>query len=254
MKTDSLRKIYRMLPEVLRILIFKLVERIPGTPQYERRSWILNTYTAFGRQQRKNIFLSIARFCNINRPIDGYYMEFGSHEANTMRIAWDCTKHLFNWHYIAFDSFEGLPEIAAIDRQEIWQKGRLKTAVEEFVDIVTSHGMPRERLTVVKGFYNQTLTPELSKKLQPRKAAVVYVDCDLYVSTVDVLNFAKDFFQRGTILVFDDWFCFHGDPEKGERLAFREFCEANPNMIFEDFVQTNEGKAYIYLGERSASK
>jgi hypothetical protein len=88
----------------------------------------------------------------------------------------------------------------------------------------------------------------------PQKAAVVYIDCDLYSSTTAALNFAKDFFQKGTILVFDDWFCFYGDPNKGERRAFHEFCKRNPELIFEDYIQTNEAKAFIYLGNKNDGK
>ena len=54
-----------------------------------------------------------------------------------------------------------------------------------------------------------------------------------------------------TVLVFDDWFCFYGDPAKGERRAFHEFCKSNPDLIFEDYIQTNEAKAFIYLGKNT---
>ena len=150
---------------------------------------------------------------------------------------------------MAFDSFEGLPEIAEIDEQEIWEKGKLKTTEEDFVRIVTKHGVPREKLMTVKGFYDTSLDEELKKRLLPAKASVIYIDCDLYTSTVPVLNFVKDFLQRGTIIVFDDWNCFHGDPDKGERRAFREFRERHPELIFEDFIQTNEARAFIFLGD-----
>lgn len=222
---------------------------IPFSRSFTQRRWVSDEYNQFGLDQRKFIFLSIARFCHINRPIDGYYMEFGSHEANTMRIAWDQTRHLFNWQYIAFDSFQGLPEIKEIDKQQIWEKGKLKTEEESFISILLDHGIPRNRFQTVKGFYSDSLTPALRDRLLPKKAAVIYVDCDLYESTVDVLKFSRDFLQRGTIIVFDDWNCFHGDPEKGERLAFREFCEANPQLKFEPFVSTNEGQSFIFLGE-----
>ena len=86
-------------------------------------------------------------------------------------------------------------------------------------------------------------------RLLPRKAAVIYVDCDLYESTVPVLKFIKPFLQRGTIIVFDDWNCFHGDPDRGERRAFKEFMDKELRLKFEEFVHTNEAKSFIYLGE-----
>lgn len=218
------------------------------------RAWVRDHYSPFGVAIREQVFLSIARFCHINRPISGYYFEFGSHSARTMKLCWKHTRHLFDWTYVAFDSFEGLPEIQDIDRQEIWAKGRLKTAEDEFVGAVTGAGMPRDRLITVKGFYDDSLTDELAARLAPRKAAAVYVDCDLYASTTPVLKFIKPFLQPGTIIVFDDWNCFIGDPEKGERLAWREFTEANPNLRFEPFVSNNEIHSFIYIGEKGEAR
>lgn len=252
MNINHLKKIFYSSPVFVQKIIrfiYNIDSYIPFTYKFKKRRW-LSTYVKFGLEQRKFIFLSIARFLNINRPIPGYYFEFGSFGAQTMRMAWDSFHHLFDLTYVAFDSFAGLPEIAAIDKQEIWKAGKLKVEEDNFRKIVESNGMPKEKLTTVKGFYDQVLTEELKKKFLPRKAAVIYIDCDLYVSTVPVLNFIKDFLQRGTVIVFDDWNCFCGDPSKGERLAFQEFRQKNPQLIFEEFVQTNEARSFIYLGEK----
>jgi len=216
----------------------------------EKREWILGPHESFRARARHDVFMSISIFCFHNQPIDGYYFEFGCHKARTMRLAWDTFHSLYDWTFVAFDSFEGLPEMDAADSMPIWKKGDLKTSETDFVNLVTQHGMPRERLKTVKGFYNESLTPALRDELLPQKAAVVYIDCDLYSSTITALNFAKDFLQTGTVLVFDDWFCFYGDPAKGERRAFAEFRERNPELIFEDYIQTNEAKAFICLGKK----
>jgi hypothetical protein len=186
--------------------------------------------------------------------VTGYYFEFGCHEGKTMRLAYKHFRHLFDFDYVAFDSFEGLPEIEKIDEQEIWKKGKLKTDEDKFRKIVRSSGMPDGKLTTVKGYYDKSLTVELQRKLLPKKAAVIYVDCDLYHSTVPVLEFCRVFFQRGTILVFDDWNCFHGDPNRGERRAFREFKHKYPQFIFEEFVSTNEAKSFVFLEDASAMR
>jgi len=173
----------------------------------------------------------------INRPITGYYFEFGCNGANTLRMAFRTFRYLFDLHYVGFDSFEGLPEIAEIDKQQIWRKGKLAFAEDEYIRLALRSGIPKNRLTTVKGFYDQSLTSELQLKLSPGKAAVIYIDCDLYKSTVPILEWMIPFLQRGTIVVFDDWFCFHGDPERGERLAWREFLLRHPKLQFEEFVR-----------------
>ncbi|MHC4052580.1 TylF/MycF/NovP-related O-methyltransferase [Bradyrhizobium sp. 25ACV] len=246
---DRLRKAllpyYKDAPDSVKSLARRTFGVLQG-PLFSRRArWIQSVYSAHAANEWEYLFLCIARFANVNRPIEGYYMEFGCHGANTMRKAYDCFHHLFDWHYVAFDSFEGLPEIAEIDRQEVWQKGKLRTEEETFVTVCRRHGIPADRLRTVKGFYSESLTPKLAQELLPKKAAVVYIDCDLYVSTVPVLSWIAEFLQLGTIIVFDDWNCFCGDPDRGERKAWREFCEAHPQFHFEPFVGTGMQFSFV---------
>jgi O-methyltransferase len=252
---DRLRSVllprYRKLPDGLRECARKAFAVLQGPLLSPRARWVKYTYHKNLTDERKNLFLQMARFANVNRPINGYYMEFGCFTGGTMRLAYDSFHHLFDWHYIGFDSFEGLPEISEIDRQEAWQKGKLKTAEDSFIRICRRHGIPANRLQTVKGFYADSLVPGLAQRLLPRKAAVVYVDCDLYVSTVPILSFIVDFLQLGTIIVFDDWNCFHADPEKGERRAWREFTVAHPELRFEPFVQTGMQMSFVCVGPPS---
>jgi O-methyltransferase len=219
------------------------------SPERYKQRWIEREYNGFRAQSRQCIFSSIAVFCFHNQPLNGWYFEFGSHTARTMRAAWDAFHVLYDWKYAAFDSFEGLPDLEEIDRMPIWRKGALKTSEEDFIRTVVKHGMPREKLVTVKGFYDQSLNEAVKKRFLPQRATVLYVDCDLYQSTVPVLEFAKDFFQKGTVLVFDDWFCFYGDPQRGQRRAFAEFRGRYPSLRFEQFVHTNEIQTFIYLGD-----
>lgn len=210
-----------------------------------RIRWTRTCYTPFGQGERYKIFMSIARFAHINRPINGYYMEFGSHEGNTMRQAWNCFQHLFDWEYIAFDSFAGLPDMEGYDRSEIFIPGNLATGEKSFRNIVTKAGLPEDRLRTVKGFYDKSLTRKLADELSPKKAAVIYIDCDLYKSTVPVLEFVKEFLQVGTVIVFDDWNCYLAQDNHGERRAWSEFIKNNTHLKFNDFVSTAEGRSFI---------
>ena len=111
-----LRRVYDAMPEPVKGVYRRLHRawhRAPLSEGYAQHRWIRDEYFAFGQRSRRDVFLGIARYHHINRPMEGYYFEFGSHEANTMRMAWDTFRHLFDYTYVAFDSFEGLPEIRA---------------------------------------------------------------------------------------------------------------------------------------------
>jgi hypothetical protein len=165
-----------------------------------------------------------------------------------MRYAWKHTRHNFDLTYVGFDSFDGLPDIEPIDRLADWQRGSFATSEEDFVATVGSAGMPPERLLTVKGFYADSLTPALAARFLPRKAAIVYVDCDLYKSTVPVLDFIVPFLHPGTLVAFDDWNCFAANPSRGQRLAWREFRDANPHLQFEPFYSTHMMASFVFTG------
>ena len=246
---DSFRiTLKNLLPKCVLDFLRYIKSALPLWLLSRKERWIRTKYWRFGQEQRKLVFMSIARLLHINRPSRGYYFEFGCNEANTVRIAWSHFQHLFDFDYVGFDSFEGLPEIEEIDKQPIWEKGKLAFDEGEYIRRAVRHGIPKNRIQTVKGFYDQSLTENLKQRFLPSKAAVIYIDCDLYKSTVPILEWIVDFLQVGTVIVFDDWYCFHGDPERGEKLAWREFRNKHPELRFTEFIKTNEAASFIYVG------
>lgn len=210
--------------------------------------WLADHFTPFDQGCRERFYLAATSFLfsNFDEELSGgYYFEFGCHKARTMRYAWKHTRHNFALTYVAFDSFEGLPEIEPIDALADWKRGSFAISEEDFVATVVDAGMPRDRLKTVKGFYDTSLTPEIAAALQPRKATIVYVDCDLYKSTVPVLSFIAPFLRTGSIVAFDDWNCYFADPSRGQRRAWREFRESHPQLHFEPFYSTHMMASFI---------
>lgn len=217
----------------------------------EKDIWLENEYQPFDLGSREKFYLAATHFLYTNfeeRLANGYYLEFGSYKGRTMRFCWRHTRHNFNFTYIAFDSFEGLPDLAPIDAHAVWKAGDFSIGEQDFIKVVTDAGMPPSRLQTVKGFYDQSLTPELQRRLLPRRAAIVYVDCDLYESTVPVLAFLPPFLQAGTIVAFDDWSCYFNRPDRGQRRAWSEFRQANPDLNFEPFVSSHHLASFVFTG------
>jgi O-methyltransferase len=218
------------------------------------RSWknigriyfIRRYYTPFGKDQRKSAMLSAARFLHINRPIKGHYFEFGSHGGNTIRYAWRFLGQFIEGNFVAFDSFEGLPEMKDFEKSTIFKQGNLKTSITQFQKLATRRGgIPKNRLKCVKGFYAKTLNDTTARELKDEKAAVIYIDCDLYESSILALNFSRNFMQHGTILIFDDWNCYFAREDLGERRAFREFKSRENRFSFMPFFSSAEIQAFV---------
>jgi hypothetical protein len=177
--------------------------------------------------------------------IDGDIYEFGVLAGWTARRFAEIMRDM---HYLGdlwlFDSFEGLPRPRGeIDNQSydvtrgIWS-GEMKlpdswieelgTSVDEHIVQRLSLVLSADRIHVRKGYFSETLQEPLG-----RPAALVHLDCDLYQSTVEVLEalHQRDGLQDGTILMFDDWNCNRANPAFGQRRAFREFLDRH-NSIY----------------------
>jgi O-methyltransferase len=170
------------------------------------------------------------------------YFEFGCHSARTFSAAVRSAAllEMDDAQFFAFDSFQGLPSVnAAADGY--FQSGSFATPIDEFMRLVkrkAGYSLPREN--IIDGFFDVSLTDAVQRRMP--KAGAIHIDVDLYSSTVSVLEFIKPLMVVGTVLLFDDWYCFPPGANKGEMRAFDEFCAANPSFGFEEW------KAYSTFG------
>jgi len=158
------------------------------------------------------------------------YFEFGCHSARTFSAAARSARYLKmrDMEFYAFDSFEGLPEVVKKD-DGFFKTSSFSTNMTDFLRLLKKNsGLVLPKSNCIKGYYKDSLTSEVLSELP--KAGVIHIDVDLYSSTVEVLRFIKPLMVYGTVLIFDDWYCFPPGESKGEKRAFEEFCADHPNF------------------------
>lgn len=180
--------------------------------------------------------------------VEGDYYEFGCHKARTFRMSLSEArkKNRKDTNFYAFDSFEGLPDVEGIDKFPGWEKGALKTALDDFNRIIKEHGLYVDKVHAIKGFFQDTLTKKLQDELLKKsKIMLAYIDSDLYESCKCALAFIEPLLQDGSIVCFDDWNNYRAGPDKGERRAFREF-QKKTKLGFQEFINVGWfGKSFI---------
>lgn len=139
---------------------------------------------------------------------------------------------------VGFDSFEGLPTGEGHVR---WHESVFKNnerlnhpflaigeaiKPEHIVKLFDVCGYEAPILEV--GLFSDTVPKTIPAKYN--KAALIHIDSDLYESCKTVLAHVEPLIQDGTVIMFDEWFAFKGNPNKGEARAFREFLEVNPHI------------------------
>jgi len=139
--------------------------------------------------------------------LDGFIAEFGVYQGRSLNFIAD----KFPDEVVhGFDTFTGLPE----DWVEGFGKGRFDTTGQslEF----------RNNCKLHKGLFSETLPGFLAEVKGPAK--FIHIDCDLYASTVDVLNALESRIVSGTVIEFDEYFNYPGWQEH-EAKAWHEFTD-----------------------------
>lgn len=219
----------------------------------------MNSYIkrALGRQARRlsgmvlgtqqSLIDKAARFVACEM-VEGDYVEFGVYQGGSFVAAYHALRNAFakrikhagdnsrdpqsqerqriwdNMRFIGFDSFEGLPELKGIDTDtKDFKKGQYAFGLDAFRKRISQDGVPLSSTVLIPGWFCDTCTEETRKKHQIDKAAVIWIDGDLYESAVDALKFCTPLLQDGTVIIFDDWYAFRGSPYRGEQRAFAEW-------------------------------
>ncbi|ODT68545.1 MAG: methyltransferase [Nitrosomonadales bacterium SCN 54-20] len=196
-----------------------------------------NRMTELGMLSQAFEFIKINEVC-------GDYLEFGLWRGKTFGYA-HRMKHRYRRHDMklwGFDSFQGLPDTGA-HPDNIWYKGQFACSRPEFESILKSRGVHSCEYELVEGFYSESLNDATHRRLAGRKAAIVYIDCDLYDSTIEVLDFIQPYLVNGSIICFDDFYNYKADPEQGEQKALSDFLQKESDICFIPYM------AYAPLGK-----
>ncbi|MFO1207026.1 MAG: TylF/MycF/NovP-related O-methyltransferase [Burkholderiales bacterium] len=203
--------------------------------------------------------------------VDGDYLEFGVFRGESFSAAFKAiernrrvvgsavprTPAFERWfarspRYFAFDSFAGLPEGHAA-RHADYAAGAYACPEPQFLSNIAADGVDLSRVTTVAGMYDQSLVPELKPRIGLTQAAMVFIDCDLYESTVPVLEFITDLLGQGTIIVFHDWFRFKGSPMHGEQRACAEWLRRNPQLELIEYWREGPQAVSFLVNMKNAS-
>lgn len=169
----------------------------------------------------------IREFAASRVKILGLLLEFGVWKGESINF------FAKKWQYttlFGFDSFMGLQEDwAGTDKP----KGTFSLGGQ----------MPQvdENVTLVKGWFNETLPGFLEDHVQP--VSFLHVDCDTYDSAKYIFETLSDRLVPGTIVLFDEYFNYPGW-QHGEHRAWKEFTQSR-NVNYRYLCYALEGPQVV---------
>ena len=162
----------------------------------------------------------------------GDYLEFGVSRGNSLACAYHALANLGldQVRLVGFDSFEGMPPESA---EEGWPEGVYHStlgATEKFLD---NKGVDLDQVTLVKGWFRDTLSEATRQDHELNKASLIMVDCDIYSASAEALRFSEPQIGDHAVIMFDDWGWREEKSERGQKEAFEEFLDANDGISAE---------------------
>jgi hypothetical protein len=178
--------------------------------------------TTFATRYESAHMVNLAMAYLMNEKIGGDYAEFGVLRGATFVEAVRAAQlhKLDSMRFWACDSFQGLPHGGGP-----FEAGEFAATRKEFEGNLKAHRVPVDRVSVIEGFFDESLPGPISDEI-----ALAWIDCDLYESTVPVLEALTDRLVQGAALCFDDWFTHRGDPDQGEQRAVREWLNSHTSL------------------------
>lgn len=177
----------------------------------------------------------------VGTQISGDYLEFGVFMGKTFSYTYKVMAPLFpEMRFVALDSFEGLPQPKGIDAADNYTsgfyEGQFACDLDTFKNNLRAASIDLDRIITVKGWFDQTLVAGNPQSSGISKVAAAWIDCDLYESTIPVLDFLTHRLSVGSVLLFDDWRCYRNLSDFGQQRACREWLERNPQLKLNAFV------------------
>lgn len=178
-----------------------------------------------------------ALYITAHDKTSGSYIEFGVFTGSSFNFAMKINKKIEKifgnnkCEFIGFDSFRGFGQINQEDSHPFFKNENFLINKKKILQNIKKFSF-KQNFRIIEGFFQDTIKNKNPADLNIGKARVIMIDCDLKESAKLALEFIRPSIQNGTIILFDDYVFYKGNPNKGEYSAFEEFKKKYPYIFF----------------------
>ncbi len=216
-----------------------------------------NTLVPIDELRKKQVeFLNVLK--ENNKEGIGDYLEFGVFNGTSLACMFHSLEEVgfTDTRLFGFDSFAGLPATAADDDDHNWYPGQYRMNLGFAKRYLTKQKIDWKRVVLVKGWFKDTLNEKTIKKYKIKKASVIMVDCDMYISAKLALDFCSSLIENEAVIIFDDWHSDNLDEKNlGEKKAFEEFLNENPKYNSDALGGYNDNSRafHVYIPKKNTA-
>lgn len=182
---------------------------------------------------------NISKFYNVYKiwnnirldSIPGDYIEFGIFKGKTLLHSIKTHNKIFaknkTIYFYGLDSFEGFPS----NNHDFYNKENFKTSYDK----VKKDFVKYANVKIYKGFFSDILK---NNEFLDLTFSFVFLDCDIYESSIDVFNYVENRISNGGFLMIDDFTSI----------------DKNGNSIYKAFTETINSEKYVYFSSYSSGR
>jgi hypothetical protein len=201
-------------------------------------------------EKLKKFFKRCIRILQSHRKDDiGDYLEFGVFNGSSIGSMYFAKNEvrLESMNLYGFDAFEGLPEEAEHEDGGVWEEGFYACSYEQMRRCLQRRGINSDEMNFIKGWYKETLNKETASQYDLEAPGVIFIDCDTYSSSKQVLDFISPLLTRAAIICLDDWKLNDLDIKgMGEYKSFNEFLDNNGHLDVQEIDSYNrKSKSFL---------
>ena len=175
----------------------------------------------------------------------GDYLEFGVSRGTSLScVSRELrSRKIDHVRLFGFDSFEGMPEESA---EEGWTPGAYRSTLSATRSYMATQGVKFDGVELIKGWFDDTATPETRDRLGLAKVSLIDFDCDTYSATKVALAFSLPLIHDQAVVIFDDWGARSERNMIGQREAFQEDI-AEPGVFTYEPLRPYNANSRVFL-------
>lgn len=179
-------------------------------------------FTLLSTERLFSLYLRAKSICR--RDLPGNFVECGTYKGGAAALLASVVKrHSLRLRRVyAFDTFQGMPEPAEVDRhngtpanETAFGAGTLKAPIDEYLAVICERLEVTAIVEAVPGLFAQTLS---ARKEEIGEIALLHADADWYASTMEIFSNLYDAVVPGGVVQIDDFGHWEGC-----RKAVRDF-------------------------------
>jgi|TARA_B100001094_G_C18090401_1_gene750097 O-methyltransferase len=165
--------------------------------------------------------------------IQGNYIEFGIFKGKSLIHSYKTYKNIFQKNptinFYGLDSFEGFP----VENHNFYNSANFAVSSKKVIKSFKKY----DQIKIFDGYFDEVINSE--ETLLDQQFSFVFIDCDIYESSLDIFEYIKGKVSNGGFIMIDDFTSIDTNGNSIQK-AFEKNFIINKDVVLFDFYSNGQ--------------